>query len=69
MKILLCKHYPKVKKLEKALSQSLPKAHIQVKSCLGSLCEKCHSMPVAKVNGKALKTTKIKQMVRKITQA
>ena len=67
MKIQICKKFSKVNKLQKKLIKAFPDDSIVVKSCI-SMCKACKKQPVAKVNGKKLKTQRISKLISKINE-
>lgn len=66
MKIAICKKFPKIKKFEKKLHKAFPEASVKVRSCIGDMCGKCKSMPVAKVDGEKLEGKKMGKVIGRI---
>jgi len=67
MKIQICKKFSKVNKLQAKLTKVFPDDAIVVKTCI-SMCKVCKKQPVAKVNGKKLKSQRIAKLITKIDE-
>ena len=65
MKIKICKKYTKINTLQNKLTKAFPNDAVVVKKCLG-LCKICKHQPVAEINKKKLKASRISKLIAKI---
>jgi uncharacterized protein YuzB (UPF0349 family) len=65
MKIKICEKFSKINKLQKKLIEVFPDEEIIVKKCI-NMCKICEHKPVAKVDDKKFKASRISKLIEKI---